>query len=536
MPEWSRLNRDQLTANTEFLPLPADSTFKTKDGRPLAEIKTKASGQIELRTKARIDRSRGGFMGIGHAVARNTKLAFGVVQAKREDAEHGFDKSVDTLIEDVANGPMPTVGFLRKLLQIRKAGIELQATNAAHATGAPASNDPTERFGENLLLGLLAVRQHDPAKARLVLAKLGVLSDGLQLRIDRLESALTAAQVRNGAAAYRQLDGPRSKMESLKAYVAELNTIRDALVYEEFGPPDGPDELDARNDGAEDRKRDLLRTVANLKNQSYVDPEALNRIAGRAPHVPQTLADSAAAVDAGVGGPERPEADAKAEPAGGARLDLHLPDLLRLHEYRGPFDDFVRSTGDEGVSGLSAALARLNASTTTAEMEALLHQVLKQQERFIGDSIRHPDYEPTYAELYGFTKALEQDVRTAMLHAAEDVADALPEDTQSTATHARRLDLTGGQIAVLQNLTQALDSLAIEAGDVDTSDLSNALTRLIRDGQGDPDALQTDIEDLRQQCVDEGNRAPDTKPVMDRLISLTRELDVNIDTFAQSND
>jgi len=245
MPEWSRLNRDQLTANTEFVPLPADTTFKAKDGRPLAEIKTKASGQIELRTKARIDRSRGSFMGIGHSLARNAKLAFGVAKAEREEAEHGFDKSVDTLIEDVANGPMPTVGFLRNLLQIRKAGIELQATNAAHATGVPASDDPVKRFGENLLLGLLAVRQHDPAKGRTVLIKLGLMSDGLQLRIDRLESALTAAQARDVAADNQKLRLVRTKLESLKAYVAELNTIRDALVYEEFRPAEAPDDGDA---------------------------------------------------------------------------------------------------------------------------------------------------------------------------------------------------------------------------------------------------------------------------------------------------
>ncbi len=241
MPEWSRLNRDQLTAGTEFVPVPTETTFKTTQGRPLAEIMTTLSGKLELRTKARIDRQRGGLLGIGHSVARNTKLAFGNVQAIREDAEHGFDKSVDSLIEDVANGAMPTVGFLRKLVQIDRAGAKLEATDAAHATGVPASDNPVKRFGENLLLGLLAVRRHDPAKGRMVLIKLGLLSDALQLRIERLDAALTMAQARDAAATNRQLHTARTKLDSLKAYVAQLNTIRDALVIEEFGLPEVPD-------------------------------------------------------------------------------------------------------------------------------------------------------------------------------------------------------------------------------------------------------------------------------------------------------
>ena len=197
MPDWIKLNREQLIPTGACPPNKESTTQQAQGQKPLVEIKLSDSGDtVVLRTKARIDRKRGGFLGFGHELWRGMRWLFGVNVKKieREEAEHGFDKGVDTLVEELACGLMTSRDFLDKLGAISKAEAKLQALNNKDSKGAPTYRELTQRFGDNLSLCLLALRRESPTLFVQVIERLKKMSGDLEKEIWLLDCA---ASIRN---------------------------------------------------------------------------------------------------------------------------------------------------------------------------------------------------------------------------------------------------------------------------------------------------------------------------------------------------
>ena len=232
MPDWVKLNRDQLTPADVHTPDKGLTMLKGEDQRPLVELKLSDSGDtVVLRTKARIERKRGGFLGIGHQLWRGLRWVLGinVKKIEREQAEHDFDKGVDTLVEDLAYGVMTARDFFDKLDEVGKAGVKLQATTAKHSSGTPTSRELTQRFGDNLSLCLLALRRESPNLFEQVMARLSRMSEGLEKEIFLLNCA---ASIRNNHKSVITEDF-NTRRAAFHAYKVQI----DALISELWTKP-----------------------------------------------------------------------------------------------------------------------------------------------------------------------------------------------------------------------------------------------------------------------------------------------------------
>ena len=236
MPDWIKLNSEQLNPMDIHSPNEGPKTLKAEDQKPLVEIKLSDSGDsVVLRTKARIDRKRGGFLGIGHQLWRGLRWALGidVKKIEREQAEHGFDKGVDTLVEDLAYGIMTASDFFEKLDTIRKAGSQLQKTSTEHSGGAPESSNLTERFGENLSLCLLALKRESPVLFEQSVARLAKMSENLHKEISLLNFAASIQNCQKGTTAQDFND----RNASFQAYKAEIDALIDELLTKPSAAP-----------------------------------------------------------------------------------------------------------------------------------------------------------------------------------------------------------------------------------------------------------------------------------------------------------
>lgn len=227
MPEWIRLSLEQLTSPDAYVSAKTPAASKTASEKPAVEIKLSSSGEtVELRTHARIDRKRGGFLGMGEKLWRLTRWIFGdnvtVKNIERDREKHSFDKAVDTLVEELAEGPMHKSDFLRKLDEIGRAGGMLQKTCAKHSLDVPTNPELAERFGDNLALCLLGLRRESPALFRRVMANLEHLSG--KMEPDLLLSKYSDTGHKN--AVKEEFHDPRA---TLKAYKAQIDPLVEKL-------------------------------------------------------------------------------------------------------------------------------------------------------------------------------------------------------------------------------------------------------------------------------------------------------------------
>ncbi len=222
MPEWVQLNRSQL------MPAGADqsSTTKVEDEKPLVEFRQSKTGdRIELRTQARIDRKRGGLLGIGHALWRNLKLGLGIdsKNTQREQAEHRFDKSVNTLVEDLAQGIVTKRDFIDKLDEIRSAAATLTETSP-DSSGQDASQKYfADRFGKNLSLCLLAIGNQNPLMCLRVI-------DTLKLRSDDMKMEDYTSKFIQNAAFETTIDTKEMRADRNTAFKTYTDTIDSVLA------------------------------------------------------------------------------------------------------------------------------------------------------------------------------------------------------------------------------------------------------------------------------------------------------------------
>lgn len=224
MPDWVKLSLEQLVS-ADATSAKTSTTSKTASEKPAVEIKLSSSGDtVELRTHARIDRKRGGFLGIGHKLWRFTRWLFGdnVKQIEQDREKHGFDKAVDTLVEELAEGLMHKSDFLEKLDEIGAAGGKLQKTCAKHSLDVPTNHELAERFGDNLTLCLLGLRRESPTLFARVMASLEHLSG--KIEPDVLLSEYDDTGHKN--AVKEEFHDPRA---TLKAYKAQIDPLVEKL-------------------------------------------------------------------------------------------------------------------------------------------------------------------------------------------------------------------------------------------------------------------------------------------------------------------
>ena len=227
MPDWVKLTLEQLTSADAYASAKTPTASKAASEKPAVEIKLSSSGDtVELRTHARIDRKRGGFLGIGHKLWRLTRWLLGdkvTVKTIEQDREkHSFDKAVDTLVEDLAEGLMDKSDFLNKLDEIGRAGGKLQKTCAKHSLDVPTDHELAERFGDNLALCLLGLRRESPTLFRRVMANLEFLS--AKIEPDVLLSKYSDTGHKNAVK-----DGFHDPAETLKAYKTQIDPLVEKL-------------------------------------------------------------------------------------------------------------------------------------------------------------------------------------------------------------------------------------------------------------------------------------------------------------------
>lgn len=225
MPDWIKLSLKQINSDNAYASAKTSTASNAVSQKPAVEIRLSDSGDaVELRTHARIERKRGGIFGIGHWLWRNTRWLFGnnVKQIERDREKHSFDKAVDTLVEDLAQGLMDKHDFLKKLDEIGRAGGKLQKTCAKHKLDVPTNHQLAQRFGDNLALCLLGLRRESPKLYGRAMATLEHLSG--KIEPDVLLSKYNDTGHKN--AVKEEFHDPA---ETLKAYKAQIDPLVEKL-------------------------------------------------------------------------------------------------------------------------------------------------------------------------------------------------------------------------------------------------------------------------------------------------------------------
>ena len=228
MPEWYGLNKGDLTKGLKDLPLPVKTALQAKGQQNLVEFSLSPVGTLDYRTKARINRQRGAYG--WHTLAREVQWKLGIRTdtVGREIAEHGFDKKVDLLSAKLSGEGLSTAEFFDCLKDIRAAGVGLEATDKEYSTGVPASDNPAERFGESVLLCLLATRALNPDRYPQMLAGLKKVCETHKLRTEVIEKSSQAEAKRQGGGS-PQTDPKLKQLNDIAPYIDQIRTITEVL-------------------------------------------------------------------------------------------------------------------------------------------------------------------------------------------------------------------------------------------------------------------------------------------------------------------
>jgi len=202
MPGWQKVGGGAAWSTRATRSQSVRDYMQAHDGaRPKAELR-KAGEKIEIRSGARVIRARGFGVSFRRGIGRHLKnfaLLFGRAgqiglrnrNRRLRHAEHDFDKGVNRMVEDIANGKARSAGDIAAHLKALH-----EPAQRLVKYGRASTQHLEERFESNLRESLQALEEADPKRAAEVRQVLQEATPGLRQGLDAMRSPTSRDQQR----------------------------------------------------------------------------------------------------------------------------------------------------------------------------------------------------------------------------------------------------------------------------------------------------------------------------------------------------